>query len=198
MAALPFFSSFKDVSKMKRQEDLISCTRRFQIDTGHRVLGHESKCRVPHGHTYLIDVTCQAQKLDKLGRIIDFGQIKEIVGGWLDHHWDHNSIYHKDDPYLQLIDKAADALFICGGKLPYVLDRNPTAENLAEHLWRKVNELFFMHNINIMCSHIRIYETPNCWADYPVFRLEDYKSEPIEHTASGEAGTGSEGNSRCS
>lgn len=73
-------------------------TRRLEIDAGHRLMNHESKCRNVHGHRYVFEVTVGAENLDGSGRVIDFGVVKQELGGWLDEHWDHGFIYQRGDP----------------------------------------------------------------------------------------------------
>ena len=40
---------------------------------GHRVVGHENKCRHLHGHNYRVTFYCESQELDGVGRVVDFG-----------------------------------------------------------------------------------------------------------------------------
>ena len=63
----------------------------------HRIPRHESKCAAFHGHRYAAELTCLAP-LDDRGRVIDFGVVKERVGGWIDENWDHTAILQRDDP----------------------------------------------------------------------------------------------------
>ena len=63
---------------------MITCTRRIEFDAAHRILNHESKCKMLHGHRYVLEAEFTAKKLDKLGRIIDFGVIREVLGTWID------------------------------------------------------------------------------------------------------------------
>lgn len=80
---------------------MTTITRHFEFDMGHRVHKHESKCAYLHGHRYGVDVTCTAQELDVIGRVIDFAEVKRIVGQWIDDNWDHNVMLHEDDPLLR-------------------------------------------------------------------------------------------------
>ena len=48
---------------------MITAERYHDISMGHRVVGHENKCRHLHGR---IHVVCEASSLDALGRVIDF------------------------------------------------------------------------------------------------------------------------------
>ncbi len=134
-----------------------TCVRKVEFDAAHRVRQHESKCRNLHGHRYVVEITARAQDLDDLGRVVDFSVLKSICGTWLDEYWDHGLVAHIDDQ--ELINFCAD-----NGWKTYAMPNNPTAENMAEYLLNKFNELMKDHPLRI--SHIRVYETPNCWADY--------------------------------
>jgi 6-pyruvoyltetrahydropterin/6-carboxytetrahydropterin synthase len=108
-----------------------------------------------HGHRYVLEVTFIAENLDKLGRVVDFGVIKNIIGKWIDDNWDHNTILNVRDRKL-----GDDITKVTGQKI-YYLDYNPTAENMARHLFEKIcPELFKDYNIKI--DRIKLFETPNC------------------------------------
>lgn len=140
----------------------ITCTRIFGIDVGHRVMRHESKCAHVHGHRYGIEVTCSSPQLDSVGRVVDFSVVKELVGQWLDHNLDHGYAHHPDDPVGQFL---AD-----NGNKTYAMPAEygePTAENIAQLVGHTAGRLLAAHSISVV--HVRVYETPNCWADW---RLE--------------------------
>jgi len=135
-------------------------TRKFEWDSGHRVLGHEGKCRHLHGHRYVAEVTVEAPELDMIGRVIDFSELKSIIGGWIDTQWDHNILLHEADPLLDVSPESS----VWGGKKPYImLAGNPTAENMVQILFNVASNLLPRP---MKVVHCRIYETPNCWADY--------------------------------
>lgn len=149
-------------------------TRSLYFDYGHRVLRHESKCAHLHGHRGRIDITVRAtdKELDDLGRVIDFGVVKQILGKWIDNNWDHNMLLNSEDPLALLWEERwslkqppIDQIrAIFNNKLPYLFDKeNPTAENIARHFWDVAN-LHLPKNIRPV--RVRVYETPNCWADY--------------------------------
>lgn len=137
----------------------VSCTRRLEFDAAHRVMLHESKCRHVHGHRYVVEATFVAkQGLDALGRVIDFGVVKERLGAWLDAQWDHTTILNiKDKPLGEMISAQT-------GQVVYYLDENPTAEVMAAYLLEVVCPQLFA-DAEVVCSHIRLHETPNCYAD---------------------------------
>lgn len=148
---------------------MITCTRRLSFDAGHRVWGHQGKCRHLHGHRYDVDVVCYATNLNELGMVIDFGVVKEKVGKWIDDNLDHNMLLYADDPLLVAnnvlgtIDPPFPNLFV--GKAPFIMTSNPTAENIAALIYTHAVRLLFGSKITI--QNVRVYETPNCWADYP-------------------------------
>jgi 6-pyruvoyltetrahydropterin/6-carboxytetrahydropterin synthase len=137
---------------------MISCTRKIHFDAAHRVANHESKCKMLHGHRYVIEASFTASNLDSIGRIIDFGVIKDRLSSWIDTNWDHNTILWQQDQKLgQLIEQQL-------GQKIFYLPTNPTAENMAEYLLNTIcKQLFPEPDLN--CIRIRLYETPNCYAD---------------------------------
>lgn len=134
---------------------MISITRRLEFDAGHRLIRHESKCRNVHGHRYRAEVTCSAEALDEVGRVIDFGKVKEIVGTWIDDKWDHGFIYQEGDSIEEFL---ASAEMKC-----YMMPVPPTAENMSQELLEIAQNLLGEYGIRV--ERIRLYETPNCWAD---------------------------------
>lgn len=135
-----------------------TCTRRIEFDSAHRVMRHESKCRHLHGHRYVAEITAEPKNgLDDLQRVIDFSVLKEVVGGWVDEFWDHGTLLNKQDS--DLIDLCSDADWKF-----YLFDGNPTAETIASELFKVSAELLKDTDVNLV--HVRIYETPNCWADF--------------------------------
>lgn len=133
-----------------------TCTRRIEFDAGHRLQRHESKCRNVHGHRYVVDITCEATRLDDVGRVIDFAEIKRIVGGWIDDNLDHGFIIETGDPFLQGLTEVDTKV--------YTVPFSPTAENLVVFLADQAQAL--LRPAGIKVAHVRLYETPNGWADW--------------------------------
>lgn len=141
---------------------VVTCSRRLEWDAMHRIPQHESKCRAFHGHRYVAEISCTAETLDSAGRVVDFGVIKELVGGWIDRHWDHTAILLRDDP-----DPACQAIAAtnsAAGRPVYWLDVPPTAENLVQELARVASQL--LRPVGVDVVHIRLWETPNGAAEW--------------------------------
>ena len=137
---------------------MITITRKLEFDYGHRVLGHGGKCRHFHGHRGIAEITVQSPELNDLGMVVDFGLVKELVGGWVDTHWDHNLLLNPDDPQLTHLQETEE-------RPPYTMvGGNPTAENMASHLWGVAYRLLSPRGFTV--ASVRVFETPNCFADY--------------------------------
>jgi 6-pyruvoyltetrahydropterin/6-carboxytetrahydropterin synthase len=140
----------------------VTCTRRLEWDAMHRVPRHESKCAAFHGHRYAAEITCQAPTLDDRGRVVDFGVVKERVGGWIDAHWDHTAILMRTDN-----DPACAALIASNaahGRPVYLLDAPPTAEVIVAELARVAHELLADTGVTVVA--VRLWETPNGSAEW--------------------------------
>jgi 6-pyruvoyltetrahydropterin/6-carboxytetrahydropterin synthase len=141
---------------------MIVCTRRIEWDAMHRIPGHEGRCRAFHGHRYVAEITCTAAALDGLGRIVDFGVIKQRVGGWVDEHWDHTAILQQGDPDPAVVQLAASNEAL--GRPVYWMATPPTAENIAAELACVASGL--LADTGVCVVRLRIWETPNAWAEW--------------------------------
>lgn len=144
---------------------MITCTRRIEWDAAHRVLRHESKCATLHGHRYRADITCArtGATLDDLQRVVDFGVIKERVGGWVDRRWDHRTLVNVEDKELLAFVLKQTT---CENDSYYAFEGEPTAENIARELLDVANTL--LKDTGIWVTRVRVWETPNCWAEVVV------------------------------
>ena len=136
-----------------------TCTRILEFDAGHRLMRHESKCANIHGHRYKVEITARTTELDRVGRVVDFGIIKSTVGVWIDENLDHTiMLFHED----------VDVIKFCATinqKRVYVCEFEPSAENLARHLLQISNSILRAHHPDLTVIHVRVWETPNCYAD---------------------------------
>ena len=127
-------------------------TKHIDFCYGHRLLNYDGKCRHLHGHNGRVEVQIEAEKLDARGMVQDFSDIKEAIKNWIDETLDHRMLLHKDDPMLPVLKQR--------GELFYVVDENPTAENIAK--------LIFHHarSKGLPVVEVRLWETPSSSASY--------------------------------
>ena len=125
----------------------------FGFDAAHRILGHAGKCAWLHGHTYRLRVTVEAERLDRLGMVMDFDDLKALVEKHLLGRWDHATLLAADDPL-------APAIVAVQGEAPdrvVRLDGNPTAELLTREAWNAIERALPAH---VSLERVGVRETP--------------------------------------
>ena len=140
-------------------------TRRLEFDAGHRIPDHESQCRNLHGHRYVIEITLEGEVQNTAGAsgngmALDFSSIKAIARKHLIDAWDHAFLVWREDKAV------VDFLATLSHHKTVLLDAVPTAENLARAAFDRLSPVYrenYGHRLKL--SKIRLYETPNCWAD---------------------------------
>ena len=75
-----------------------SVSRTFTFEAAHQLPWHAGKCRNLHGHNGKAVITVETPSLDALGMVVDFTEIKRVIGAWIDETLDHKMILHRDDP----------------------------------------------------------------------------------------------------
>jgi 6-pyruvoyltetrahydropterin/6-carboxytetrahydropterin synthase len=131
---------------------MFSVTREIRFCYGHRLLNYSGKCRHLHGHNGRAVITLAAAALDELGMVVDFSRLKDVVGGWIDATLDHKMLLHKEDPILPLLRRQGEPVF--------VLDVNPTAENIARLLFE------YTASQGFPVVEVQLWETDTCFAAY--------------------------------
>ena len=146
--------------------------RYHDISTGHRVVGHENKCRHLHGHNYRIHFVCESADLDSVGRVIDFGVIKEKLCIWTEDNWDHKFLAWEHDTLMStLVDNSvhdgdlSDIESIMFQESVVFVPFNPTAENMAEHLVKVIGPQQ-LEGTGVTLVSVRIEETAKCSASF--------------------------------
>lgn len=99
------------------------------------------QCGRLHGHSYRASVTLVASSLDENGFVLDFGIIKEVVKDRYDHQ--------------TLNDR---------------MQGNPTAERIAEDLFKLINEVLFKleYDKEVKVLSVTVWETETCCATVEV------------------------------
>lgn len=142
-------------------------TRRLEFDAGHRIPNHNSQCKHLHGHRYAIEITLSGEVIKAAGvsdegMVMDFSDVKRIAKEQVVDAWDHAFLVYRGDKSVM------DFLATMPNHKTVVLDVIPTVENLAlvafETLVGAYRDTYGNH---LHLERIRLYETPNNWADYP-------------------------------
>ena len=127
-------------------------TKTIDFCYGHRLLDYAGKCRHLHGHNGLLEVDIEASALDDLGMVMDFGTVRDRVKGWVDDNLDHRMLLCRRDPAAPVLAEMGEPL--------HLMDENPTAENIARHIFRAVC------TEDLHVTEVRLWETPSSYATY--------------------------------
>ena len=169
--------------------------RSHEICAGHRVVGHESKCRHLHGHNYKFHFKVAPKKtlsegyvksvsgfalegsLDDVGRVIDFSVVKTTLCQWLEDNWDHKFLHWEQDSMINSLIVVASTKFARENNLvtdedydPFfnslvALPFNPTAENLAAYMVEVIGPQLLDEH-GVQLVECTIEETSKCHVNY--------------------------------
>jgi 6-pyruvoyltetrahydropterin/6-carboxytetrahydropterin synthase len=127
-------------------------SREIDFCYGHRLLNYDGKCKYLHGHNGRAIITIESDKLDERGMVLDFSEIKQVVSTWIDEKLDHRMLLHRHDPAVPLLQQLGEPLFL--------MDENPTAENIARLIYN------FTASRGFPIVECHLWETPRCYATY--------------------------------
>ena len=107
----------------------------FTFDSGHRLLNYDGKCAYPHGHTYRAEIFLESNKLNSLGLVYDFTDLKDQIKTWTDDNWDHAFLINSQDQ--ELIEGLNSTELVRLYKFP---DENPSCEVMSRKLYETTIE----------------------------------------------------------
>lgn len=144
-------------------------SKEIEIDMGHTVTLHDSKCKHLHGHRYrIVAVVAGEIILDgaSSGMVVDFSDLKAAMMKVIDEPYDHAFVVWKEDPRVHLLQTAHDIWNNDYGKF-HVVPFIPTAENLAKFWFKKLREYLKEElSFALELKELQVYETPTSCASY--------------------------------
>jgi len=105
-----------------------------------------------HGHNARACIKLKSDELDHRGMVVDFGDVKRDIKGWIDDNLDHTMLLAQDDPIIEVLKQAGEKFF--------VMPDNPTAENIAKLIFEHVA------NRNYPVVSVILWETETSYAQY--------------------------------
>lgn len=136
-------------------------TKEFHWCSAHRLCkDYPGKCRHLHGHNYKVEVTVEADTLDGYDFVMDFGELKPFKD-WIDENLDHATLAFRHD-------RALLAFLEIHEQRRFVMDQNPTAENIAALLARAFNQNVKPANPQARLVKVEVWETPSSRATWTV------------------------------
>ena len=143
---------------------MYSVTKRIDFCYGHRLLDYDGICKHPHGHNAVAEIEVRTESLDLRDMVCDFSDIKRVIKGWIDRELDHKMILRRDDPLLEPLRELGEPVF--------VVDHNPTVEQIAKLIFDQANEQGFS------VVRVTVWETPTSFATYGTLQSSDAKPTP--------------------
>lgn len=113
-----------------------------EFEAAHRIVDYPGKCNRLHGHNWSVEVNVVGTKLNDLGMLIDFKELKKEVNQMIDR---------LDHYYLNEIE----AFKIM----------NPTAENIAKYIYEELEKSKLLSEDNRVKS-IKVWESPKSAVTY--------------------------------
>lgn len=127
-------------------------TKQIEFCYGHRLLEYHGPCQFLHGHNARVEIELAANALDARGMVTDFRQVKAVIKEWIDRELDHRMVLRRDDPAVAVLQRLEQPVFL--------MDGNPTAENLARCIFT------YAQGQALPVVEVRFWETPTSYASY--------------------------------
>ncbi len=125
----------------------------FWFSMGHTLHEHQGKCANLHGHNYKLQVVVESDSLNQLQMVMDFSDLKEIVSGVIDDHYDHRFLIAEFDPRAETLKQIDSTVVV----VPY----NPTAEMVAQAIKTSIG--VNLHTARLF--KIVLWETESSYAE---------------------------------
>jgi 6-pyruvoyltetrahydropterin/6-carboxytetrahydropterin synthase len=110
------------------------------FSSAHFLEGYQGKCESLHGHNWKVEAEIEGEKLDKLGMLIDFKTLRELLSEVL---------------------KKMDHCVL--NELEEFKKSNPSAELIAKYIYKELKQLL---PIGVDISAISVWETERSQAIY--------------------------------
>jgi len=110
---------------------------------GHALRGYQGKCENVHGHNYKVRVVVTGEKLDQVGLVYDFVELKKRIGE---------------------VVSSLDHRFL--NDLPPFTELNPSAENIARYFYDELNGRLAASTNGAQLREVTIFETETTAATY--------------------------------
>jgi len=114
------------------------------FSSAHQLRGYRGKCENLHGHNYRIEIFVRGSRLNHIGLLVDFVELKAAA----------------DDVVLYLDHRNINEL------PPFDRELNPSAENLARYILERIAARIDDERVQVY--KVRCYETPTSVATYEV------------------------------
>jgi 6-pyruvoyltetrahydropterin/6-carboxytetrahydropterin synthase len=113
----------------------------YSFAAGHALRGYKGKCENVHGHNYKVAVTVAGDRLNSIGLLMDFVELRKAIKGLVER-LDHRFL----------------------NDLPPFDRLNPSAENLAKYFYESIAPGAQAEGARVQC--VTVWETDTTSATY--------------------------------
>lgn len=114
------------------------------FSSAHALRGYQGKCENTHGHNYRVEIYVRGQRLNHIGLLIDFKDLKAATKKVVDY-LDHKNINELP---------------------PFDVEVNPSAEEMAVFFLHEVGRQ--VNDDRVQVYKVRVWETDTCAATYTI------------------------------
>ena len=115
-----------------------------EFSAAHALRGYKGKCENLHGHNWKVEVYVRGERLDEIGMLVDFRELKAATRRVM-HHLDHRNLNELK---------------------PFDNEMNPSSEHLAGFILHEVAAQ--INNERVKVYKVRVWETPSTSATYQI------------------------------
>jgi len=142
---------------------MIRITKEFSFEMSHILEGYDGLCSQIHGHSYRLLVTVEGEPLaapgdPKEGMVMDFGELKRIVGRQVVERYDHSLVIRRTPATAALVDALCSHL-----ERVIEVDYRPTCENMAAAMAAAIAAAL---PPRVRLHSLRLYETASSYAEW--------------------------------
>jgi 6-pyruvoyltetrahydropterin/6-carboxytetrahydropterin synthase len=114
------------------------------FSSAHQLRGYKGKCENLHGHNYKVEIYARGRKLNEIGLLVDFAELKAAADEVIER-LDHRNL--NEIP-------------------PFDRELNPSAENLARYILEQIAAR--INDERVQIYKVRCFETPTSVATYQI------------------------------
>lgn len=107
----------------------------------HKLRGYEGKCENLHGHNWKVEVSVLSNKLNEIGLVLDFREIKGVANKVI-QELDHN----------------------CLNEIQFFSNINPSSENIAKYIFDRLSGEFGKKGVRL--AKVTVWESEDASASY--------------------------------
>lgn len=111
------------------------------FSAAHFLRGHKGKCESLHGHNWKVEVAVSSKKLNSLGMVMDFSNLKKITAEVIEK-LDHKAL----------------------NDLSYFRKHNPSSEEIAKYIFTQLSGK--ISKKGCLLEKVRVWETESSCAAY--------------------------------